>query len=136
MSKQKFCELDSLDLLEEGNFIAEANQALRDLSRALAAFRKEHGNAAKGSKAELKLAVVLKCENADQLLFSIRTAIDRKLPTRPARVTTALETSADDETETLFVRLSGSDGSHPSQLKLATSDGREIVDGKANAIKE
>lgn len=145
----KSFKLVDLAGIDEGRFLAQADDELRQVQKVLAKFVEKHGDAAKGAKAELCLKVTLTCMKPDDHLFAVKGAISQKVPSRPPVITMAIADEDDEGEAALFMRQSGTDKSHPAQGKLCTADGRNIdpetgeivdepqpVDGKSRAAGE
>lgn len=117
-------------LIDEGEFLGDLNLELADLQNVIVQFCRLHGEKAKGAIAKLQVDIAIKVENPDDQAYSVKVAIKAQHPKRPASVSLAMGGTGDDGKQALFVRSSGSDDDNPRQLKLATRDGRAIVDGK------
>ena len=122
---QKYTPL-TLELINEGRFLADTHADLADLQERLLAFHDHYGDAAKGAKAKLTIEITLACESPGDNLFSVKAAAKKAAPNRPASTTIAVSDETEDGQPRLFVRRSGSDASTPRQGKLATDDGRTI----------
>lgn len=129
----KFVPLNNLELLDEGEFLVDSNAALQEVGQELLKFRRLHCEKVKKASAELTLRVKLTLDTKTDM-FLIETGIGKKLPSRPSRLSTAMPAGDDDDSESLFVRQSGSDQGAPNQLKLATRDGRTVKNGKAEDV--
>jgi hypothetical protein len=125
MSVTKFTPLQ-LGLIDEGRFIAQADSDLSHLQEEMVGFMREHKGLAKKSKAVLTLKITLTCEDVENRTFSVKAEANKKVPSRPASLTLALEGEDDHETPCLFVRRSGSTDDSPAQDVLATKDGRTV----------
>jgi hypothetical protein len=133
MGATQFVPLE-LNLISEGVFVEDINDELQDLQTKLALFHRTYGEAATKATAKLMIEVVLRVENADaEGAFSIKTGIKSVLPKRPSTVSIAIGGVNEDHKLALFVRSSGSDESHPKQLKLSTQDGR-IIDQETGRV--
>lgn len=121
MGTKQFVEL-SADLIDEGEFVAAMDEVLGEVMAGLVAYRKKHGDRAKKAKATVTAKIELVCTDPENGAYVINWKMDQSLPKRPTQSSFAVEGDAD----TLFVRNSGSDDSHPSQMKFATKDGRGI----------
>jgi len=129
-----FVELNDLDLIEEGVFMADANNALQKITHGLSDFVAKHGHDAKGAKAELTLKIKLVCKDPDSEIFAIESKIDQKVPGRPTAVTSAMaEISPESGRNTLFVRNTGSNADNPRQGRLPMGDEEheEVDDAEA-----
>ncbi len=125
-----------ISLIDEGEFLKELNEELMCSIKELLGYKRKHGKALTiGAKAILSAKITLKLEETDDGMVSIRTDISRKLPARPARVTTAMEDLEQDNTPTLFVRKTGSGSDDPRQALLTTKDG-QVVDVNTGEIKK
>lgn len=124
----------SLDLISEGQFLRDLDEDLKDLQTKLALFQRKYGSDALKAVAKLKVTIALKVENDEaEGAFSITTSIESVEPKRPAEVSLAIGGVDDDNKLALFVRKSGSDETHPAQLKLTTNDGR-IIDQETGRV--
>lgn len=114
-------------LIDEGDFLKRLDKELADLSDTIVRFCHEHGAAALKCKGELNIKLALKIENPEDLAVSLKISMKPVPPQPPATVSMVMGGVHDDGKKmALFVRASGSDRSHPKQLKLATHDGRII----------
>lgn len=127
MPVTKFTALE-LALIDEGRFLAKADEDLRKAQAHLVRYLAEHKGLAVKAKAELTLKVVLTCEETEpeNQMFSVKAISTTKLPNRPATVTLALPGQDDEDEPILFVRRSGSTADTPRQRVLATEDGRAV----------
>lgn len=116
-----------LNLIDEGEFLREANFNLAKLQESLRHFRREHGEKSVGAKGKLVMEVVLSCEKSGDDVFGIKTQNKITLPTAPPSITVAIAGENQDGTPCLFVRQTGSSFDSPKQGIMATHDG-EIVD--------
>ena len=112
----------TLDGIEEGDFIAEANQELQRVQRQLIAHVRKFGERASGAEAEVTIKITLK---ELQTAFSIKTKVTGKTPARPVGISTAIEADG-----VLFMSPSGTHREKPSdqpgQSVLCTENGRAI----------
>jgi hypothetical protein len=133
MGASQFVPLE-LGLINEGVFVQDINEELKDLQTKLAIFHRQYGEAAEKATAKLTVEIALRVESAESDgAFSIKTGIKSSLPKRPATVSIAIGGVGEDHKLALFVRSSGSDEQHPRQLKLATQDGR-IIDQETGRV--
>lgn len=116
----------TLDGLEEGEFIGDANTEFAKLQKGLVAFCRAFRDKADKSSAVLTLKLTVKCEQPDSGLFSVKSSMSSKLPSRPDGISAALVSEDEDGEECLFARESGADESHPRQTKLATRKGETL----------
>lgn len=121
------------ELIDEGEFLGNLDAELLQLQHQLALFRRQFCEKAKGSVAKLQIEVQLKIEDVDDEGYSIKTVMKTTLPKRPASVSLAMGGQTDDGKMALFVRKAGSDRNYPTQLKLATRDGR-IIDRETGEV--
>jgi hypothetical protein len=127
MSRSKqFGPLESLDQIEEGVFLSDANEALRLLGIELARFRERHGDKAKKAKAVLTCKIELTVLEPSSETYQIKTGLSASKPGRPFGISHATEAFDDRNQPCLFVRNSGSDAGNPRQRKLATRTGAEV----------
>ena len=119
----------TLELINEGDFLREAQHALGKIQETLIHHAAEYRGDAKGAKAVLTIKVTLKNESTggrpDERAFSIKGETSASVPGPPATVTLAKHAD-DEEGPRLFVRRTGSSESHPAQGILATQDGRTV----------
>jgi hypothetical protein len=116
-------------LIDEGEFLGDLNLELAELQNAIVQFCRLHGEKSKGAVGKLQVEIAIKVENPDDQGYSVKTTMKSVQPKRPATVSLAMGGTGDDGRQALFVRKSGSDDTQPRQMKLATKDGRAIVDG-------
>lgn len=122
----KFLPL-SLALINEGQFLEDIDDDLRELQRKLANFQRTYGIESLKAVAKLKIEISLKVENDESDgAFSITTSVATIEPKRPKTLSLAIGGVDEDNNMALFVRASGSDENHPKQLKLATKNGQVI----------
>lgn len=128
----------TLELIDEGTFLADVNEEVADVQDQMAKFRKQYGP--KSAKAKGKLTIELEFSvegDGEEDAFAVKSSIKTSLPKKPASVSLAMGGETEDGKLALFVRTSGSDKTHPQQLKLATQDGKaidpdtgEVIDGE------
>lgn len=124
----------SLDLVNEGLFLVEANQDLSTLQRELTEYVRKHGkDLAKGAKAELTLKIALRFDGKDATDYTVLAISKKAGPARPPFASKALGGGKMDEDGMLWVQASGSSASTPKQGKLCTDDGRPI-DGERKSV--
>jgi hypothetical protein len=116
----------TLDGLEEGEFVSDANTEFAKLQKQLVAFCRAFRDKAEKAAAVLTLKLTVKCEEPDSGLFSVKSSMCSKLPTRPDGVSVALVAEDSDGEECLFARESGADEGNPRQTKLATKRGETL----------
>lgn len=124
-------------LIDEGQFIQDLDDELRDVQEAISKYRRVHSTKSKSAKAKLTIEIELGVEgDGEEDVFSVKTSMKTTLPKKPASVSIAMGGQDDDGRMALFVRRAGSDDHHPKQLKLATQDGKiidqdtgEVLDG-------
>jgi len=114
-----------LGLIDEGECLQKADQALGELQGAMMAYRAEHGDQALAAKGSLTLKVTLAIEAGDQT-YSIKAQTTQARPAPPATVSLAFGGESQDAQPRLLVRQSGSDARPPAQAKLCTNDGRRV----------
>lgn len=120
-----FVEL-SLDQIEEGVFLEEANMELMRMQGALLKHIRKYGeDKTEGTTGELTMKVNLKLVAGGG--FAITTKVTAKTPGRPDGTSLAIpgESQTTGE-EVLFTRPSGSTSGNPRQRVLATRDGRTV----------
>ena len=116
----------TISLVDEGNFVENANADLARVQQAMVDFAKEHGELADGAKAKLTLEIEIKCQSAKDNFFSIDSGTKITLPQRPHSVTTAQGDRDEQGHASLWVRPTGSSEAPPTQAKLATARGEAI----------
>ena len=116
----------TLDLIEEGRFLADAQAAFRRMQTDLIGHRKAHGDAAGGDKATLRIEVTLACDPEVADAYTIRAQTRVAMPPNPACVNRAMAAEDFDATPSLFVARSGATAAPPQQGRLATQDGRTV----------
>lgn len=120
----KFAPL-TLELIDEGEFLKQANQELVRIQGELRRYRAQHGDRAVKAKAKLVMEVNLQCELSDDT-YSVKSLSKTTLPSLPPTVTMAMGGETQDEKDCLFVRKSGSTPDTPKQGVLTTKDGRTV----------
>jgi len=125
----KFYAPLTVALIEEGNLEKDLQEEFAAQMREHVAFVKKYGEDADKSTSELVLKIKLKYDGEDG--FSVKSTVDHKCPGRLPHVTRARLDVTEDGEEVIVVRRAGSDHNEPRQAKLATVDGRAIVDGEA-----
>ena len=124
----------NLALIEEGEFVQQADADLLDLQRQLVAYAAAHGRAAAKARAKLTIEITLGIEDATEGLYSVAAKIRAAMPARPAAVSLAMAAApADGAADCLFVRRTGSSEAPPTQAKLWTRDGRPADAAEAPA---
>jgi hypothetical protein len=126
-----------LRLIEQGQFLKDADVLLRELQDKLYTYCRLHGDkATKNAKGKLTLEVALVCEKSQNpdFLFTIRATSKISLPGAPPSVSMAIAGEDQDERGALFVRASGSTEDHPSQGVLHTKDGRKVNPDTGEAL--
>lgn len=123
-------------LIDEGTFLDDLDQELRELQRALVNYRHTYGEKSKGAVAKLKIEIAIGIANPDDDAYIVKAGMKAEHPKRPATVSLAMGGVDDDGKLALFVRKSGSDDAHPRQLKLATKDGKVINQETGEVLDE
>lgn len=119
----------TLELVEEGNFLKDADEALHKAQVKLVQHVLDHGLRSKKGKAEIKMTISLEITDVDdegsepEGMYAITTKIDTKLPGRPSRVTGSFAQEDDNGDLVLFVRDTGSTAGNPRQMKLDLTTG-------------
>jgi hypothetical protein len=117
----------TLDLVEEGRFQEEIDNALAHLQAEMVRYVKLHGvDKSEKQQAKLTVGLVLRFEGPNADDFSIKGTLQQSIPSRPAVITRAVADVTDDGEPALFVRASGSTSDDPRQQVLATEDGRVV----------
>lgn len=130
-----FVEL-SLDQIEEGVFLDEANLELMRMQAALLKYIRKYGeDKAAGASGELTMKVNLKAVAGGG--FAITTKVTTKTPGRPDGTSLAIpgESQTTGE-EVLFTRPSGSTTGNPRQRVLATRDGRTVNPASGRVVDD
>lgn len=123
-----------LQLIDEGKFIQDCNDTLRENMAKLLEYKKKHGrDAAKGTKAVLNMKVTIQFDGVDDGDFSVKGQLSQTLPSRPPTITKAIEDQEQDGQPTLFVRNTGSTEDSPRQGILTTKSG-EVVDSNTGEV--
>jgi len=130
----KFTPLE-LSLIDEGRFMAQANNDLLDLERRLVRFMDTYGEKAKGAKAKMTIEISLAVEDPGDELVSVKAQIKKSIPASPASATLAMVAEDDKQQRCLFVRRSGSSAVEPAQQVLSTDDG-QAIDQKTGKVIE
>lgn len=121
-----FVEL-TLDGIEEGRLLIDANAELLKVQEALLKHVRRYGAAeTAGASAKLTMTVELKSVKDSDDAFTITTKLASKIPGRPDTTTLAIKSDSQTGGETLFMRPSGTTADDPAQGRLATGDGRTI----------
>lgn len=122
----KYVPLGSIDQIDEGLFKATVDKHLAEVQGQLAAYRKVHGDAAKGAKAKLVIEVgfVLKDVKNDVVECVARSKY--VLPTEPPSVSVMMAGESQTDQPCLLTRVSGSSEVPVRQGILATQDGRVV----------
>jgi len=106
-----------LGLIDEGKLLNDVNDDLKLTIADLIKYKLKYKDKAIGAKAELCLKVKIEIDESEDG-YSIKGDISRKLPSRPSRVTMAIEDKEQDGEPTLFVRKSGSSHDSPRQQTI------------------
>lgn len=130
----KFTPLE-LNLIDEGRFMAQANNDLLDMERRLVRFMDTYGEKAKGAKAKMTIEISLAVEDPGDELVSVKAQIKKSIPASPASATLAMVAEDDKQQRCLFVRRSGSSATKPAQSVLSTEDGKTIDPDTGEPIK-
>jgi len=125
MTKNKKLGRMTLDMVEEGNFLADAEQHFLSVQKHLIGYVQAYGDLAEKAKAELTLRVELQVDSIELETFKVRTEVKPKPPCRPKFETYAIAGFDDAENPCLVVRKGGSRRDNPRQNRLE-SDGEEI----------
>jgi len=125
----KFVPL-TLNLIEEGQFLADLDAALAEAQRKLIEFVELEGAKAKKAKSVLKIAIALTAADVENAAYTIATEIKTTYPGRLNQVSLAVQEYTDDQQPALFVRASGSDEDSPRQGKLFTR--HDLADDRAD----
>ena len=75
----------SLEGLEEGQFLEDAQERLELARRTLMRFAAQHGLKAKGAKAKITMSIELEHTDPENRTYSVKTSIKTSLPDRPSR---------------------------------------------------
>ena len=111
--------------LDEGRFLEWLSEELENAQSKLCRFVERNGSDAKKAKAKITAIITLCADSPDQEIYSVKTDIKTTLPGRLPAVTVAMGGFGDDRSPRLIVRATGGDdGDDPTQLKLASKDGR------------
>ncbi len=126
--------------LEQGRVMQDVEDEFQRIQHAICAYANRFGKEAKGAKAKLIVEVEITCENPeaeDIRMHSIQAKIKSTIPTRPPRITMAVQgTGPDGETDCLWAQASGTTKDDPHQMKLATDDGETINQETGEALAD
>lgn len=113
----------SLDNIDQGSFVEDAQQAFRKLQDELVRHVRDHGNAE--AVGRLTLNVELKHK---QGAVYVTTSIDKRPPAIPKMITTAMIDNSQDTDEelVLFTAVGGSNSDTPAQQQLCNRKGEPI----------
>lgn len=125
MATKQFVPL-SAKLIDEGEFVGTLDEVLSEVMKNLVKYRKTHGDRAHKAKATVKATIEMIVTDTENGAYQINWKLDQSLPKRPTQSSFAVEGGMQDDQDALFVRTSGSDDSHPPQMKFATRDGRNV----------
>ncbi len=126
----------SVELIEEGRFLAAVNDDLRKAQASIVQHVKKYGPLAKKSKAVVKITVALICTDPENDGYATKATTSLTVPGRPPSVSLAIGGEMDDEQNVLFVRRSGSGKDSPRQRVLTTEDGREVDPEMGEVLEE
>jgi len=130
----KYIPLVSIDQIDEGLFKQTVDKHLAEVQNKLAAFRKEHGESAKGAKAKLVIEVGFVLKDPKTEVVECIAKSKYVLPVDPPSVSVMMAGESQTEEPCLLTRVSGSSSVPPRQGILATQDGR-TVDQKTGEVK-
>lgn len=114
----------TVDLIEEGRFLKELNEAVLNAGHEFARYVERHPGLVK-AKGRVAVNIFLDYEAGDDGGYDIRTRIDSRLPGRPERASTVVPQEVAGQMF-LCVRKSGSSADSPNQKRLTTDDGRAV----------
>lgn len=129
----------TLELIDEGQFLAELEHEVMKAQEILGDFQQEHGDASEKGTVEVTAKIKFKITNPKEGTVQISTGTQTKRPQRPGSVTTSIQSEDESGKTRLYVKGGGSDGGHPRQTKFATRDGELVApepDGKSAASGE
>lgn len=106
-----------MSLIEQGDFLGQADVLLAEIQQAALEYAKEHGDKAKNSKTKMTLEITLQCQDPKSLHFSIATQLKTSLPSPPASVSHAMGSDTQDEKLALWVQATGSSENQNEQGK-------------------
>lgn len=116
----------SLEKIEEGQFLEDANSALLQLQNILVKHVRRYGDNAKKAKAVLTLKVGLICIDPERDMYAIAANTTTSLPSAPPFTDYLLPGKSEDGSDVLECRRSGATGDDPRQKVFATRDGRPV----------
>lgn len=116
----KFAKV-TLDGIENGQFMQDAEKSFQELASSLIEHFREHN---KDGEAALSLKVKMSQKNGT---VSIVTDIVKTLPKKPHVVTTALPERDEDGSLCLFSQSGQTHEGNPNQMVLEQPDGKPIV---------
>lgn len=133
MATKQFVPLTT-KLIDEGEFVGTLDEVLGEVMKSLVAYRKQHGDRAHKAKATITAKIEMIVTDVENGAYQINWKLDQSLPKRPTQSSFAVEGGTEDNDDALFVRTSGSDNTHPDQMKFATRDGRSIDPATGEAV--
>lgn len=98
----------------------------RELQADHLAYAKEHKEKANGSKSKLTVEIVLSCEDYKSQFFGIKTQLKASRPSPPAKVTKAIGSTTQTDSQCLFVRKTGTTYDTPEQNVMSDNEGNSI----------
>ena len=116
----------TLELVNEGNFVDEINEALQEAQGELIKHVEKHELKAKGAKVVLNVKIVMACMDPEARSYGCAASIKKVSPDRPAIVSMLIASNTQDDKKRLLCRRSGSSRDVPHQQKICTEDGRPI----------
>lgn len=115
-----------IGMIEEGRLVRDVNQEFADVQRKLCEFVSKWGDRAAGAKGELMLKITIKADDTQDGVYSVKSDLRARVPSRPPRVTTAISSVNDEGQTVLFGRASGTTNEDPRQGRMFTEDGATI----------
>lgn len=124
----------SIDLIDEGRFVKEINDATQKAAKGLLEYQRKHGkDRTRGAKATVTVKVTIAADKETDA-FMVRGDIQEKIPSRPPVIDLAIEECDDAGNDTLFMRKTGGTADSPRQGVLTTREG-EVVDQVTGEVR-
>ena len=118
-----------LGLIDEGGFVIQINDSLKDLQKEMVEHAKKHGEKAKGAKGKIVAEIILCCEQPGDDTFSCISKVKATLPSAPPSASFVMGGLTQDEQPALFCRKTGTSDVPPEQGILCTKDGQTVGAG-------
>lgn len=113
--------------LEDGTLLKDLDQEFRKTISEFLRFVAKNKSVADGSKATVSLKITVKCENAADKMFSIKTDVESKSPGRPSGVSIALANPSDAEDVNLYSNSTFEDEAKPASIPPAKPTEKQAI---------